>query len=228
MKYNMYSVVDDDDVHSTSSLESYELRPQRSNERKHTYIHILINAVLALAVVILFLWIYHLKGSPSCISQWSTYCTKIPLVPILCSRLLLTSKAPILSHVPAQPQTWKFNGTFSHPSPYKGPPNASVDDAWDRLYNCTFISCYAVCSTDALRFSLVNLFRISPDDLARIGGRPTAAKFPPELGGGYLGFVEVLHQLHCVVCKRFSQPVFSLHLDLNTPAVLCRRSVAKL
>ena len=32
-------------------------------------------------------------------------------------------------------------------------------------------------------------------------GKSIAAQFPPEAGGGYLGFVEVLHQIHCVVRK---------------------------
>jgi len=42
-------------------------------------------------------------------------------------------------------------------------------------------------------------FRISPEDLERIGGKPFAAQWPPEAGGGYIGFLEVLHQVHCVV-----------------------------
>ena len=46
---------------------------------------------------------------------------------------------------------------------------------------------------------IVGAFRITPSHLARIGGLPIAAQFPPEAGGGYLGFMEVLHQLHCVV-----------------------------
>ena len=32
-----------------------------------------------------------------------------------------------------------------------------------------------------------------------MGGKSIAAQFPPEAGGGYLGFVEVHHQIHCVV-----------------------------
>ena len=41
--------------------------------------------------------------------------------------------------------------------------------------------------------------RITPSHLREMGGKPIAAQFPPEAGGGYLGFVEVLHQIHCVV-----------------------------
>ena len=42
-------------------------------------------------------------------------------------------------------------------------------------------------------------FRITPSHLQKINGDPVAAKFPDAAGGGYLGFMEVLHQLHCVV-----------------------------
>ena len=45
----------------------------------------------------------------------------------------------------------------------------------------------------------VGAFRITPEQLKVIGGSPIAAQFPPEVGGGYLGFMEVLHQLHCLV-----------------------------
>ena len=58
--------------------------------------------------------------------------------------------------------------------------------------------------------TLVNSFRISPEDLERIGGKPHAAKFPDAAGGGYIGFMEVLHQLHCIVRPRnSSENVFS-------------------
>ena len=33
------------------------------------------------------------------------------------------------------------------------------------------------------------------------GTPPTAAQWPLEVGGGYIGFIEVLHQLHCVVSE---------------------------
>lgn len=48
--------------------------------------------------------------------------------------------------------------------------------------------------------SIDGLFRISPEDLKRINGSENSAQWPPEAGGGYVGFLEVLHQIHCVVC----------------------------
>ena len=46
---------------------------------------------------------------------------------------------------------------------------------------------------------IVGYFRISREDLDRIGGDPNSVQWPPELGGGYIGFLESLHQIHCVV-----------------------------
>ena len=48
--------------------------------------------------------------------------------------------------------------------------------------------------------------RIAPPHLQKIGGSDIAAQFPPEAGGEYLGFMEVLHQLHCVVSLRPFSP----------------------
>lgn len=42
-------------------------------------------------------------------------------------------------------------------------------------------------------------FRISAEDMVRIGEPLTAAQWPAKYGGGYVGYVEVLHQLHCLV-----------------------------
>ena len=60
-------------------------------------------------------------------------------------------------------------------------------------------------------FTTVGAFRITPSHLRKIGGSPSAAQFPPEAGGGYLGFMEVLHQIHCVVSS--SHPSFKLQLQ---------------
>jgi len=56
----------------------------------------------------------------------------------------------------------------------------------------------------------VNSLRISPENLQEIGGKPYAAKFPDEAGGDYIGFMEVLHQLHCVVSDSAQLPLWPL------------------
>ena len=40
---------------------------------------------------------------------------------------------------------------------------------------------------------------ISHDTLKRIGASEDSIKLPPESGGGYMGMLEIVHQLHCVV-----------------------------
>lgn len=43
------------------------------------------------------------------------------------------STAPALGVVGDDYEVWRFNGTFRNDSPYKGPPSASVDAAWNRI-----------------------------------------------------------------------------------------------
>ncbi len=45
----------------------------------------------------------------------------------------------------------------------------------------------------------VGVISISHDTLKRIGGSEDSVKLPPESGGGYMGALEIVHQLHCVV-----------------------------
>jgi hypothetical protein len=53
------------------------------------------------------------------------------------------------------------------------------------------------------------LFSLSDSDLSAIGKTRDAVRFPSELGGGYVGSLEVFHQLHCLVGK----PMASVVLD---------------
>ncbi|MCJ1451359.1 hypothetical protein MMC28_001695 [Mycoblastus sanguinarius] len=76
--------------------------------------------------------------------------------------------------------TWRFNGTFRFNSPYKGPPSPSVDAAWDEIS------------------SGVGVMSISHDTLRKIGASEDSIRLPPESGGGYMGALEVFHQIHCV------------------------------
>ncbi|KAJ6597467.1 hypothetical protein DFH09DRAFT_972116 [Mycena vulgaris] len=78
--------------------------------------------------------------------------------------------------------TVKFNGTFRHPSIYRGTPTPELDAAWDRL------------TMD------VQPLRLSRETLERIGkvDRPSLVRYREEDGGGYMASVEVVHQLHCL------------------------------
>ena len=45
----------------------------------------------------------------------------------------------------------------------------------------------------------VGVMSISQDTLERIGAPKSSVRLPDESGGGYMGALEVFHQLHCVV-----------------------------
>ena len=96
------------------------------------------NVILCIIVIILSLCLYHAQSATTfhCIESWSTYCLSPSILSSLKSRETDQNLAPVLPIVSEEPKTLKFNGTFAHPSPYKGPPNAAVDMAWDGLYNC--------------------------------------------------------------------------------------------
>ena len=51
---------------------------------------------------------------------------------------------------------------------------------------------------------------ISRDTLKMIGAPEDSARLPPESGGGYMGSLEVFHQLHCVVSTTHINSLFFL------------------
>ena len=57
---------------------------------------------------------------------------------------------------------------------------------------------------------------ISHDTLRKIGASEDSIRLPPESGGGYMGALEVFHQIHCVVGTKYSS---QLTLGANT---ICR------
>jgi hypothetical protein len=108
--------------------------------------------------------------------------------------------APILDNFVLEPIEYRFNGTLDWPSPYRGPPNPSVDAAWEQISICMCETpcCYRLtsltCSVRPLDISL------SKDQLITLGTDPdTVATNAPEHGGGYFLLPEFSHQLHCVV-----------------------------
>jgi len=107
-----------------------------------------------------------------------------------------------------------FNGTFNHPSIYRGYPTPEIDAAWLRI------------SQD------VKPTRLTREQLLMIGKEdtPSKVKFREEDGGGYMASMEVTHQLHCLNMLRkytyhehyekfdlafvdINPEVFRMHLD---------------
>jgi len=75
-----------------------------------------------------------------------------------------------------------FNGTFNYSSIYRGTPSPELDAAWLRVSK-------GVPGT-----------RITKEQLQMLGEQdsPSKVKYREEEGGGYLGALEVTHQLHCL------------------------------
>ena len=46
---------------------------------------------------------------------------------------------------------------------------------------------------------IVGVMSISQETLDRIDHSPESVRLPPESGGGFMGSLEVFHQIHCVV-----------------------------
>lgn len=80
-------------------------------------------------------------------------------------------------------------------TPYAGPPSPELDAAWDTLLAPMHIS-------------------VSAEELKRDNQESVAL---PE-SGGYLGWMGVFHELHCIVCIALPHPSPSLSLSLCIPS----------
>ncbi|KAI1119895.1 hypothetical protein F5Y10DRAFT_259447 [Nemania abortiva] len=103
-------------------------------------------------------------------------------------------KAPALEKVGKISETITFNGTFDFPSVYRGYPNVDVDAAWKRI-------------------TKVGPFSLTAEDVIKMGkSAEECSKLPEELGGGYMGTVEVFHQLHCLdMIRKYTYLDYYLH-----------------
>ncbi|RAL07365.1 oxidase ustYa family protein, partial [Aspergillus homomorphus CBS 101889] len=78
---------------------------------------------------------------------------------------------------------WQFNGTVGYPSPYaprsfEEGPTPEIDEAWERFH--------------------ARPMSVSLEVVEKSGENTDAVRLPDELGGGYLAWAEVNHQLHCL------------------------------
>ncbi|KAL9026019.1 MAG: hypothetical protein Q9196_005252 [Gyalolechia fulgens] len=91
----------------------------------------------------------------------------------------------------------RFDGSFATPNAFKGTPNPNIDAAWA---NITY--------EDGIAFSRLNIsslttaggvINISEETLRSVNASAEfSVKLTPEIGGGYMASVEILHQLHCL------------------------------
>jgi len=91
--------------------------------------------------------------------------------------------SPILKHMDPTPRLTQFNGTLGYPSEFTGDPSPEVDAAWDK-------------------WGYVKYASIPEDEFLKLPGAKEhfqdAARLTPEYGGGYIGFLEFSHHMHCL------------------------------
>ncbi|MCJ1307805.1 hypothetical protein MMC25_001453 [Agyrium rufum] len=75
----------------------------------------------------------------------------------------------------------RFVGTFDSDSPWKGPPNPQVDEAWE-----------LIAETPPFGVSAETLQKIKAPDIE------STVWLPESSGGGAMAQLEVTHQLHCL------------------------------
>ncbi|KAI1192459.1 hypothetical protein F5X97DRAFT_329620 [Nemania serpens] len=90
--------------------------------------------------------------------------------------------SPALESIKNTGHYQRFDGSFSTPNAFKGTPNPSIDKHWDSVV-----------------YQDGGVINISEESLHAINASAKySVKLAPEIGGGYMASVEVLHQLHCL------------------------------
>ncbi|KAK0108285.1 hypothetical protein ONS95_003101 [Cadophora gregata] len=96
-------------------------------------------------------------------------------------RLWRSAMSPALKHISFE--NHYFDG-FYDTSPFKGQPDAPLDDEWNKLIRSQYSSIKEMKETDAMT--------------EKLHKNSTYVTLPDDQGGGYLGNLEVYHQLHCL------------------------------
>ena len=135
-------------------LDDVSAKGFRAQRRRNSFFapHCLQVSVLSLLIftilLIFLLFRKHNVDQRACIIKQSIYCGSARSTVISPNQIFSRqtyhgyqahaySTAPVLDVLSDDYQDWKFNGTFRDFSPYKGPPSADVDKAWNDLFACT-------------------------------------------------------------------------------------------
>ncbi|KAI1395942.1 hypothetical protein F4819DRAFT_166660 [Hypoxylon fuscum] len=91
--------------------------------------------------------------------------------------------SPLIDEIPGTLREVITKGTFDIPSPYRGEPSESIDQAWRNIHLIRPLN-----------------ITIEPSAIVRLTEKPeTAVRNAPEYGGGLFVLPEFSHHLHCVV-----------------------------
>ncbi|KAL9625353.1 MAG: hypothetical protein Q9160_000416 [Pyrenula sp. 1 TL-2023] len=121
-------------------------------------------------------------------------------------------QGPLNPSVDSTPSLRQYSVSARNPPfPFRGPPNPTLDARWIALEK-------------------LNYLRLDDEDLRRSGNNPHAIRWPEEMGGGYMGSLEVVYHIHCLNLIRrslflyyphyqhdpiFDDPVFSIEERLD-------------
>ncbi|KAJ5837119.1 hypothetical protein N7447_003145 [Penicillium robsamsonii] len=106
---------------------------------------------------------------------------------LTCQRQLSTY-SPLMEGFNMDSRVVRVNGSLDWPSPYRGPPSAEVDAAWNRI-------------------SIIRPLdiQLTPDEFLRLDSDPeTAVQNAPEHGGQYFLVPQSTHHFHCLNLLRKS------------------------
>jgi len=87
--------------------------------------------------------------------------------------------SPALEHMDPEYHLVQFNGTLGHATEYTGDPSPEVDAVWEN-------------------WSFVKYASLPEETMKKLPESMDSARFTPEYGGGYIGFLEVSHHIHCL------------------------------
>lgn len=104
-----------------------------------------------------------------------------------------------------------FADSFNSTSIYRGPPNPEREAAWDKLtYSKSFRPSPIHYKELSIALTTMNYvehgIEVPESELAGLNRSPAdnLKKVPKEVGNGYVGILEVFHQLHCLVSPRLT------------------------
>jgi hypothetical protein len=111
----------------------------------------------------------------------------------------------------------QLNGVFDATTPYTG-AGPEVDAAWNRITNNGSSMCRVSHYTNfllTLRCGLVRIIRLSDEELRKVykDGRASDARYSEEDGGGSMGALNMVHQIHCVVRTLFA--ILNGHIEFT-------------
>jgi len=90
-----------------------------------------------------------------------------------------SSFSPGLEIIEDEYRKIRWEARYDVPSPYKGPPSEVIDAAWGKI-------------------TTIGPMSISETELHEINPPQWPVRLPEESGGGYMGLVEFVHQIHCL------------------------------